>query len=113
MATKGREELRQIAMWQRLTIAALILSVAVDVAASRLTQDKQFGWLLLCGLVYLARGLICGKLARAIGSGKGWGFLAFLPSVIGLAVVLFINARASSLLRLSGVKVGLLGADVS
>lgn len=54
------------------------------------------------------------RLARALGSGVAWLWTlgTFLPSILGLVVLIIVISRATKRLKKAGLKVGLLGAKL-
>ncbi|MBC7967314.1 MAG: hypothetical protein H7Z17_15470 [Fuerstia sp.] len=67
---------------------------------------------LLVGLTGAVFAFLLAMKTHGTGQGILLGILCLVPCV-GLLVLLIINSKATSVLKANGIKVGLLGADLS
>ena len=118
-----REDLKKVAQYQKgiiLCIAANLVIVIGMMFLGRSMQMAGMGALVLVMQVaYVAVGfaaLVCIILLATkvynLAIGIVAGLLQFIPC-IGLLVLLVVNQKATGVLQQNGIKVGLLGADMS
>jgi len=109
------ESLRKVAQYQKgILVCILIQLLAV---APRLFAPPEMQILLSVGLVIV---LIAGTIfvfllavnVYSTAMGVVMGIIALIPC-IGLLALLAVNGKATTVLRNNGIKVGLLGADLS
>ena len=109
------ESLRKVARYQKgILICILIQLLAI---APRLVAPPEIQILLAIGLVIV---LIVGTVfvfllavnVYSTALGIVMGIVALIPCV-GLLALLAVNGKATTVLRSNGIKVGLLGADLS
>ena len=111
----SRDDLRRVAVYQKgILVCILIYFVAVFGQFALPEQVRLF----------LAIGSLCVALAGAVfsfllamktyGTGLGilFGILCLVP-LVGLFILLVVNGKATGVLKQNGIKVGLLGADLS
>jgi len=111
----SREDLRSVAKSQKgILVCILVYLVAVGAQFAMPPELR-----LLLGLGVLVVG-IAGTVfvfllaTKVYGTGVGvlLGILAMIPC-IGLLVLLVVNGKATAILKQNGIKVGLLGANLS
>jgi hypothetical protein len=110
-----REDLRSVAVYQKgLLVCILIYLLAV---AGQFALPEQLRPLV--GLGVLAVGLVGAVFVfllavKVYGTGFGvlLGILTLVPC-LGLLALLSVNGKATTVLRQNGIKVGLLGANLS
>jgi hypothetical protein len=110
-----REDLRSVAKYQKGILVCILLYLVAVVLQFVLPPEALP--ILIVGVVLL---LLAGTIfvfllaMKVYGQGVGilLGILALIP-LIGLIVLLRVNGKATSVLQQNGVKVGLLGADLS
>jgi hypothetical protein len=109
------QKLRAIAMRQKVIIFCIIAYLAV-VAARFIVPPEVRLFLAVVGLIVsLTAAVFVLMLAIEVhGTGLGivFGILALIPCV-GLIILLIVNQQATSLLQRNGIRVGLLGANIS
>lgn len=109
------EDLRGVARYQKGILTCILIYLIAMLCQFLLPPELR---LLLAAVVLLVgvAGTVCVfLLATKVYStplGILMGILTFLPC-IGLIVLLIVNGKATSVLRQNGIKVGMLGADVS
>ncbi len=121
-------DLKAIADAQRLAIFALlagilVIPLAAAVAIPQTVESRAATLLFTVALVVLVLGvriwmaIAVFRLARALGSGIAgailWTVGTFLPSLIGVIVLVIVSVRATTRLKKAGLKVGLLGAKLA
>lgn len=104
--TYSKNDLLEIARWQRLVIWVVLASL-VSGAAAALASELVF---LPIAITVLSLYFIY-RLAAALKDGDPWGYviLSIVPC-ISLIALLYLNSKATAALRTCGVKVGLAGA---
>jgi hypothetical protein len=110
-----REDLREIAFYQKAILICILLQMIL--IASRLALPPGIGVLASLGLLVTglaAMGFVIFLAVKVYSTALGilLGLLAAIPC-LGLLVLLMINAKATNILRENGIPVGLLGADMS
>ncbi len=110
-----REDLRSVAMYQKgILVCILIYLVAVF---SQFAIPAEFRMLLGIGILVVGLAgtvfvfLLAMKVYNAI-LGIVLGILTLIPCV-GLLVLLMVNGKATTILKQNGIKVGLMGANLS
>jgi hypothetical protein len=112
-----REDLRSVAKYQRGILICILLQ-GLLFAMRYVVAHNLALMLLLLGTalcVWIAGAVFVFLLAmKVFGQGLGivFGILALVPCA-GLIVLLVVNLKATSILKDNGIRVGLLGADVS
>jgi hypothetical protein len=110
-----REDLRSVAKFQKgilvcilIYLVAVICQLAVPVALLPLVGIGLLVTIIV-GAVFVFLLAI-----KVYGSGLGilFGILCLLP-LIGLIVLLIVNGKATSVLKQNGIRVGLMGANLS
>lgn len=111
----AREDLRSVAMYQKGILVCILLYLIAVVCQFAVPQEVR----LLLGLGVLAVGLtgtvfvfLLAMKVYGVGIGVLLGLLTFIPC-IGLIVLLTVNGKATAILRQNGIKVGLMGANIS
>jgi hypothetical protein len=114
-----REELLNVAKYQRLVIACLGIQILVGVGGVLLVDQlppaatvAYYIFVLLLQLVGMVLVFLLAINVYSVGVGIVLGILALFPC-IGLVVLLIINGKATSILRNNNIKVGFLGANMS
>jgi hypothetical protein len=109
------EKLRAIAIRQKIIIFCIVAYLGV-VAARFFVPAEVRLFLAIAGLIVsVTAAVFVFMLAIEVhGAGLGilFGFLALIPCV-GLIILLIVNQQATSLLQKNGIRVGLLGANMS
>lgn len=114
MTSHQRDYLVSIARYQRCIIFAILAYVVVLVVQFAMPKAMWplFG---LAALPVLLGSVVCVFLlaCKLYGAPNGvlLGLLSFIP-LVGLVVLLRVNAKATQVLKDNGVRVGLLGASV-
>jgi hypothetical protein len=116
------EDLRAVAWSQKavmLCILAYLATLPASFALSALPDEIQFGarigqvmFLLIIGITSAVFVFMMALKVYTTGVGVVLGLLTLIPC-IGLIVLVIINSKATSILRANGVRVGLLGAEMS
>jgi hypothetical protein len=111
----GREELYRIASYQKAVLLCVLVSLGVVAGQFALPEGSTL--LVIAGLavVGVISAVFVFLLATSLfGNGLG-AFLGVLTLVpyLGLVVLLFVNGKATAVLKEHGIRVGLLGADLS
>jgi hypothetical protein len=110
-----REDLKSVALYQKgIVICILIYLIAVVVQFAIPAQLRPIlgGGVLILGLVGTVFVFLLAIRVYSTVMGVVLGILTLVPC-IGLIVLLVVNGKATSILRQNGIKVGLLGADLS
>lgn len=109
------EHLKKVATYQKGIIVAIVLYLLLVAGQGLVPQDLR--WMVgLAALPVMVGATVCVfLLAIELYSTAVGVLLAVLTLVpcVGLIVLLLINSRASERLTSSGIRVGLLGADMS
>jgi|TARA_B110000495_G_scaffold198634_1_gene210758 hypothetical protein len=112
------EDLRRVARYQRGIIGSLALyAIALTSIIAAPGSEVAF---LICVLGYLAAAMSAAAFIFLLASklyslmvGILLGLLTILVPIIGIIVLLVVNAKATSVLRQNGITVGLSGAKLS
>lgn len=105
-----RVGVEEIASGQKLVIYAILVNFATIVL--QVVVGRIAGLLGIASLVMSVVGII--RVGRGMGFGRGSRMLlvvAMFVPLVNLITLLVLNARATTLLRNAGYKVGLLGAS--
>jgi hypothetical protein len=108
----SREDLRQVAKYQRGVLICLLINISALILP-RLLPDL----VMITSIFYLVAG-IAGLVfvfllsTKLYGTGLGilFGLLMLIP-IVGLIVLVIVNQKATTVLRKNRIKVGFLGAD--
>jgi len=112
-APPARNDLRQIAIQQKILIYCILGYIVFVVLQVVLPQELKLVAILAAGAVAITAAVFVFMLAIAIhntGLGIVLGILTLIPCV-GLIVLLIVNGQATSILRAHGIRVGLMGAN--
>jgi hypothetical protein len=108
----GREDLRDIAKYQKGLLVAILLYLAAYIVAAVVPQEIKLFVLLGAVILSLVGTVFVFLLATKVystGTGIFLGILVLIP-LIGLITLLVINSKATNILKQHGIGVGLLGA---
>ena len=110
-----RDDLRSVAQYQKGILVCILIHLIAVICQLTLPAEIR----LVLGLGVLLVGLVGTVFVfllamKVYGSAVGvlLGILALLPC-IGLIVLLAVNGKATRILKQNGIKVGLLGANLS
>lgn len=113
LSENTRQDMKEIASYQKGIIACILLYMLAVVGQFALPT----GFRLMVGLSVLGLGfagmifvILLGLRVYSTPVALIFAILALIPG-IGLLVLLFVNGRATEVLRQNGIKVGLLGAS--
>jgi hypothetical protein len=110
-----RNDLREIAVRQRAIMLCILGYVVLVILQFALPSELRFILALGAAAVGITGAVFVFMLALAMyntAAGIILGILTLVP-LIGLFVLLIINGKATTILRNHGIKVGLMGADMS
>ena len=110
-----REDLRSVAKYQKgIMVCILIYLVAIFVQFGLPEEVRPIllGGVLLVGVAGAAFAVLLAMKVYGTLSGILLGLLILIP-LVGLLVLLLINGKATRILRENGIRVGLLGANLS
>jgi hypothetical protein len=110
-----REELRQVATYQKGVLLCILIQLVAIVAQVFVPPEIRLLVSLASLVVGLAATVFVFLLAIKVystGLGVLLGILTLIPCV-GLLMLLFVNGKATSVLKQNGIRVGLLGANLS
>lgn len=110
-----REDLRSVAKYQKGILVCILIQLIAVAGQFALPPDIRPIVALVTIPIGLAGTVFVFLLAIKVYStavGILWGILALIPCV-GLLVLLTINGKATKILQENGIKVGLLGANLS
>ena len=114
-----REDLRTVAVCQKCITLCVLVYVVVWVAAMALQSvipPMPLFMLIWVALAAILAGVVCVFVLSTKVYGVGVGILLGIPAlipVVGLIVLLALNAKATAVLRQNGHHVGFWGADLS
>ncbi len=110
-----REDLRAVATYQKGILICILIYLIAVMCRFAIPEGLQP----VLGLGILALGLVgtifvfmLAVKVYSTGVGILLGILTFIPC-IGLIVLLLVNGKATDVLKRNGIKVGLLGANIS
>lgn len=109
------EDLKHVARYQKgilVCILIYLMSVLCQVAIPPELRPIIGLAVLVVGLAGTVFVFLLAMKVYSTGVGILLGILALIPCV-GLLVLLLVNGKATSILKQNGIKVGLLGADLS
>ena len=108
-------DLRSVAQFQKGILVCILIYLVAVVAQFAIPQDVRplvgLG-VLVVGLVGTVFVFLLATKVYNVGIGILLGILTLIPC-LGLIVLLVVNGKATSILKRNGIKVGLLGADLS
>jgi hypothetical protein len=111
----SREDLKAVATYQKGILLCILIYLVAVFSQLAVPPDLRmfltFG-LLAVGLVGTVFVILLAIKLYKVAIGILLGILTFIPCV-GLLVLLMVNGKATAILRQNGVRVGLLGADLS
>ena len=111
----SREDLLKVAKYQKgilVCILVYILAVAGQFALPPQIRPLVGLGVLVVGLIAAIFTILLAMKTHGTGLGIILGVLCLVP-ILGLLILLLVNQKATSVLQLNGIKVGLLGADLS
>ena len=114
-AAPARNDIREIAVRQRVVMLCILGYIACVILQFVVPGPLKLVVALAGAAFSITGAVFVFMLAVAIystGLGVVLGILTLIP-IIGLIVLLIVNAKATTILRAHGIKVGLLGADKS
>jgi hypothetical protein len=110
-----RNDLREIAVRQKAIMFCILGYITLVVLRFVLPPEVYLVLVVVAIGVIITAAVFVFMLAIALyntGAGIVLGILALVP-LVGLLILLIINGRATTELRIHGIKVGLLGANLS
>lgn len=111
----SREDLLKVAKYQKgilVCILIYILAVAGQFALPPQIRPLVGLGVLVVGLIAAVFTILLAMKTHGTGLGIILGVLCLVP-ILGLLILLLVNQKATTVLQLNGIKVGLLGADLS
>jgi len=111
----ARNDLREIATRQRAIMLCILGYVVLVVLQFALPPEGRIVLGLAALAVCITAAVFVFMLALAVyntATGIVLGILTLIP-ILGLIILLIVNGRATNILKSHGIKVGLLGADMS
>jgi hypothetical protein len=111
----SREDLLKVAKYQKgilVCILVYILAVAGQFALPPQIRPLVGLGVLVVGLIAAVFTILLAMKTHGTGLGIILGVLCLVP-ILGLLILLLVNQKATTVLQLNGIKVGLLGADLS
>ena len=111
----SREDLLKVAKDQKgilVCILVYILAVAGQFALPPQIRPLVGLGVLVVGLIAAVFTILLAMKTHGTGLGIILGVLCLVP-ILGLLILLLVNQKATTVLQLNGIKVGLLGADLS
>jgi hypothetical protein len=111
----SREDLRSVAKCQKGILVCILIYIIAVIFQFALPEELRLILVLGVAVVGITATVFVFMLAiRVYGTGAGvlLGILTLIP-IVGLIVLLIINGKATAILKANGIKVGLLGADLS
>jgi hypothetical protein len=110
-----REDLRSVARYQKGILICILIYLLAVVGQFLIPQEFRIFLglgVLMLGLVGTVFTFLLATKVYSTGVGILLGILTLIPC-IGLIALLVVNGKATSVLTANGIKVGLLGADLS
>ncbi len=111
----SREDLRSVAKFQKGILVCILFQLVAMIGQLALPPEIR----LLISVAVLVVGIVSGVFVfmlaiKVYGTALGvlLGVLSLVPCM-GLIVLLVVNGKATSVLKQNGIKVGLLGANLS
>jgi len=111
----SREDLLKVAKYQKgilVCILVYILAVAGQFALPPQIRPLVGLGVLVVGLIAAVFTILLAMKTHGTGLGIILGVLCLVP-ILGLLILLLVNQKATTVLQLNGIKVGLLGANLS
>ena len=111
----SREDLRSVAKYQKGILVCILIYVIAMIGQFAVPDEMGFiiGFgILVVGLVGTVFVFLLAIKVYSTGVGVLLGILTLVPC-IGLIVLLVVNGKATAVLKQNGIKVGLLGANLS
>ncbi len=111
----SREDLLKVAKYQKgilVCILVYILAVAGQFALPPQIRPLVGLGVLVVGLIAAVFTILLAMKTHGTGLGIILGVLCLVP-ILGLLILLLVNQKATTVLQLNGIRVGLLGADLS
>ena len=111
----SREDLLKVAKYQKgilVCILVYILAVAGQFALPPQIRPLVGLGVLVVGLIAAIFTILLAMKTHGTGLGIILGVLCLVP-ILGLLILLLVNQKATTVLQLNGIKVGLLGANLS
>ncbi|MCL4195006.1 MAG: hypothetical protein KJZ87_24915 [Thermoguttaceae bacterium] len=108
-------DLRNVARYQKGVLVCILVYILLIVSQFLIPESLRPLLMIGAGAVGIAGTVFVFMLAIAmhsVGVGILLGLLTLLPC-IGLITLLVVNGQATNVLRQNGIRVGLLGADMS
>jgi hypothetical protein len=110
-----RVDLRKVAGAQRVILVCILINILAIIGQFFLPPELRVVVpviLVVTGLVATVFVIILAIRVYSVALGIILGLLTFIPCV-GLIVLLMVNQKATTILQSNGIKVGLVGADMS
>ena len=111
----SRDDLRNVAKFQKGILVCILIYLVAVIGQFALPPELRplvgIG-VLLVGLVGAVFVFLLAMKTYGTGLGIVLGILSLVP-LIGLIILLVVNGKATNILKQNGIKVGLLGANVS
>ena len=111
----SREDVRNVAMYQKgilVCILIYLLAMIFQFALPVQLRPLLGVGVLVLGLAGTIFVFLLAMKVYSVGAGILLGILTLIPC-IGLLVLLMVNGKATSILKQNGIRVGLLGANLS
>ena len=109
----SRDDLRSVARFQKgILVCILIYLIAVIGQFALPVEIRPIIGILLAGIGSAVFVFMLAMKVYGTGLGIVLGILSLVP-LIGLIVLLIVNGKATGVLKQNGIKVGLLGANIS
>ena len=111
----SRDDLRSVATYQKGILLCILAYLLLVVLQFALPPDVRFFLLLAAAALTITATVFVFLLATKVYS-TGLGILLAILTLIpciGLIVLLIINGKATAVLKAQGIRVGLLGANMS
>ena len=110
-----KRDLRDVAVSQKGILVCILLQILLVVANFMVPQNSRIFIAVTSLAIGVVQAVFVFRLAirlYSVGLGVLCGILALIPC-IGLLTLLVMNSKATTILRASGHKVGLLGVDLA
>lgn len=111
----SHEDLRSVAVYQKGILVCILIYIVAVVFRVALPPELQFllaAAILVDGIIGTIFVVLLAMKVYRTGIGILLGILALVPC-FGLLVLLAVNSKATQVLKQNGIRVGLLGADLS
>ena len=112
-----REDIRNVAKYQKGILVCILIHLIAFICQFAMPAELRFIIVLVVvvavvGLVSTVFTFLLAIRVYSTGVGVLLGILTFIP-LIGFIVLLIVNGKATRILKQNGIKVGLLGANLS